>query len=83
MITKCKLLVIRLSTRDKIYFPGGLMVKKMPANVGDRRDVGLIPGLAGEGHGNPLQYSCLENSMSRGAWQTTVHTVGKSRTGLK
>ena len=83
MITKCKLLVIRLSTRDKIYFPGGLMVKKMPANVGDRRDVGLIPGLAGGGHGNPLQYSCLENSMSRGAWKTTFHRVGKSRTGLK
>ena len=46
-------------------------------------DLGLIPGLersAGEGNGYPLQYSCLENSMDRGAWRATVHGVGKSRT---
>ena len=46
-------------------------------------DLGLIPGLgrsAGEGNGNPLQYSCLENPMDRGAWQATVHGVAKSRT---
>jgi len=86
MITMYKLLVIKLSTKDKIYLQGGLLVKKMPTSVGDRRDVGLIPGLGrspGGGHGNPLQYSCLENSMDRGAWQATVHRVRKSRTGLK
>ena len=46
------------------------MVKNLPASTGDMRDVGLIPGLGrspGGGHGNPLQYSCLENSMDRGA----------------
>ena len=48
-----------------------LMVKNLPANEGDVRDVGSIPGLGrfpGGGHGNPLQYSCLENPMDRGAW---------------
>ena len=48
------------------------MVKNPPANAGDMRDAGSIPGLGkfpGGGHGNPLQYSCLENPMDRGAWQ--------------
>ena len=48
------------------------MIKNMPANAGDLREVGLIPGLGrspGGGHGNPLQYSCLENSVDGGAWQ--------------
>ena len=52
------------------------MVKNLPANEGDVRDVGLIPGSGrspGGGNGNPLQYSCLENSMDRGAWRATVH----------
>ena len=56
------------------------MVKTLPANAGD---VGLIPDLGrspGEGNGNPLQYYCLGNPMNRGAWQTTVHMVAKSRT---
>ena len=47
------------------------MVKNLPANAGDIRDVGSIPGLGrspGGGHGNPLQYSCLENPMDRGVW---------------
>ena len=51
------------------------MVKKPPASAGDVRDVGSIPGSGrspGEGYGNPLQYSCLENPMYRGAWQATV-----------
>ena len=55
-----------------------LVVKNLPANVGD---VGLIPGLGrfpGGGHGNPLHYSCLENPMDRGAWQATVHAVAES-----
>ena len=57
------------------------MVKNLPANSGDARDVGSIPGLgrsSGGGHGNPLQYYCQENSMDRGAWQATVHGVAKS-----
>ena len=61
------------------------MVKNPPANAGDIRDVGLIPGLGrfpGGGQGNPLQYSYLENSMDRGTWQTIVHGVAKSRTRL-
>ena len=60
-----------------------LVIKNQPANAGDLRDMGLIPSLRrslGEGHGNPLQYSCLENSMNRGAWRTTVHRVAKSQT---
>ena len=62
------------------------MVKNPPARAGDIRDVGSIPGLRrspGGGHGNPLQYSCLENPMDRGAWLATVHRVAKSQTQLK
>ena len=61
------------------------MVKNPPANAGDVRDVGLIPGSErspGEGNGNPLQYSCLENPMDGGAWLATVHGAAKSGTGL-
>ena len=53
------------------------------ANAGDMKDTGLIPGLGrspGEGHDNPLKYSCLENPMDREAWRATVHKVTKSRT---
>ena len=63
-----------------------LMVKNLPANAGDIKDVGLISRLGrspGGGNGNPLHYSCLENSMGRGAWQATVHGVTKSQTRLK
>ena len=63
-----------------------LGVKNQPANAGDGRDVGLISGLGrspGGGHGNPLQSSCLENPMDRGAYKATVHRVAKSRTQLK
>ena len=59
------------------------MVKDPRANVGDVSDVGSIPGSGrspGEGHGNPLQYSCLENPMDRGAWQALVHRVVQSQT---
>ena len=66
-------------------FPGGAGVKNLPANAGDTRDAGSIPGLGkfpGGGHGNPLQYSCLENSMDRGAWQATIHGTAKSCTQL-
>ena len=63
-----------------------LVVKNPPANAGDTRDAGLIPGLGrspGGGHGCPLHYSCLENPMDRRAWQATVHRVAKSWTRLK
>ena len=62
------------------------MVKNPPANTGDIRDACLIPGSGrppGGGHGNPLQDSCLENPLYRGAWQATVHGVAKSWTQLK
>ena len=61
-------------------FPGGSDGKEPACDVGD---TGSVPGSGrcpGEGNGNPLQYSCLENSMDRGAWQSTVHGVSKSQT---
>ena len=61
----------------------GSVVKNLPANAGDTRDMGSIPGsgrFSGIGNGNPIQYSCLENSMDRGSWQATVHRVVKSQT---
>ena len=64
-------------------FLGGLVLKNPPASTGDVRDAGSIPGSArspGGGHDNPLQYSCLEPTTDRGAWQATVHGVTKSRT---
>ena len=63
-----------------------LVVKNLPANEGDIRDKGSIPRSErspGGGHGNPLQYSCLENPMDRGAWRATVHRVARSQTRLK
>ena len=64
------------------------MVKNPPANGGDVKfqSLGSIPGLGRSpegGHGNPLQYSCLENPMNRGVWQAIVHGVAKSQMGLK
>ena len=62
-------------------FPGGIVVKNLPANAGDTRDADSIPGSGrstGEGNGNLLQYSCLENSMDRGALWATVHGVTKN-----
>ena len=67
-------------------FPSDAMTKNLSANTGDIRDVGSIPGsgrFPGGGHGNPPQYSCLENSMDRGAWWATVHGAAQSRTRLK
>jgi len=55
-----------------------LVINNLPANTGDIRDASSIPGSGrypGEGNGNPLQYSCLENPMDRGAWWATVHGV--------
>ena len=62
-----------------------LVVKKSSASAGDIRDMGLIPGSGrslGGGYGHPLQYSCQENPMDRGAWQAAVHGVTKSWTQL-
>ena len=61
---------------------GNPVVKNLPASAGDVIDTGSVPGLGrspGEGHGNPLGYSCLENPMDRGAWWVTVHGVTKIR----
>ena len=66
--------------------PGGRVVKNSPANVGDTRDTGSIPGSGrspGEGNGNPLQCSCLENPRDRGAWCAAVYGVAQSQTRLK
>ena len=63
-------------------FPGGSVVKNLPASAGD---ADLIPGLGqspGVGNGNPLQYSCLGNPMDRGAWQIIVHGLTKTWTRL-
>ena len=63
-----------------------LVVKNPTANAGDLRDVGLIPRserFPGKGHGNSLQYSCLENLIDRGVWQASVHRVVKRETRLK
>ena len=60
------------------------MVKNPPANAGDAGDAGSIPGSGrspGGGNGNPLQYSCLENPMNRGAWRAAVHRVESKRVG--
>jgi len=65
-----------------VGFPGSLDCKASAYNVGDPDS---IPGLGrcpGEGNGNPLQYSCLENSMDRGVWWALVHGVAKSQTRL-
>ena len=76
-------------THFNVPFRGSLValvVKNSPTNAGDIQDVGLIlgSGRTPEGeHGNPLQYSCLENPMDRGAWGTTVHGITQSQTGLK
>ena len=64
-------------------FSGGSVINNMPANAGDTGDAGSIPGsgrTSGGGNSNPLQYSYLENSVDRGAWQATVHRAAKSWT---
>ena len=71
--------MVLLGIRD-LGFPGGSVVKKLPANA---ENMGLILGLRrspGEGNGNPLQYSCLENSVDREAWWATAHGVTEGRT---
>ena len=75
-----KISLIEIRT-NQMGFPVVLVVKNLSANAGNIRDVSVILGsrrCSGEGHGNPLQYSCLEKPMGRGAWQATVHRVAKS-----
>ena len=67
-------------------FPGGSVGKESACKSGDAEDVGSVPRWRrspGGGHSNPLQYSCLENPMDRGAWRDTIHSVAKSRKRLK
>ena len=67
-------------------FPGGSTGKNLPTNAGDIRDSGSMSRLGrspGGRNGNPIQYTCLENPMDRGAWQATAHRVAKSQTQLK
>ena len=82
-----------MTEKNLLNFPYGmtwvsqmvLEVKNLPASAGDMGDAGSVPGLGrspGEGNGSPLQYSCLENPMARGAWRATVHGVTKSQTQL-
>ena len=71
------------SPMSYLGFPGGTVVKNPPANAGDTGDTGSIPGLGRSpegGHGNPLQYSCLGNSMDRGAWWAAVHGIAENWT---
>ena len=74
-----------LDSANKGFSQAALVVKNPPASEGDVRDMGSIPGLGRSlrgGHGNPLQYSCLENSIDRGARESTVHSASKSQTRL-
>ena len=67
-------------TRACVGLPRGSVVKNLPAKVGDARDVDLVPGLGRfpqGGNGDPLQYSCLENSMDRGAWWAIAQGVAR------
>ena len=77
--------VIQVAIDSKMGFPGDSVGKNQPANTGGTRDLHLILGLGrspGVGNSNSLQYSCVENSMDRGAWQATVHGAEKSQTRL-
>ena len=84
---KCPVENLALIVVQKLVgFPGDVSGKEPICNAGDIRDASSIPGLGrspGEGNGNPLQYSCLENSIDRGAWLATVYGVAKTSTGLK
>ena len=69
--------------KASLGFPGGSVLKNLPANAGDSKDGGLIPGSEkspGGGNGNPLWYSCLNDPIDRGAWKVIVHRVEKSQT---
>ena len=72
-----------MEVQGTLGFPEGTAVKNLPANAGGSRDTGSIPGsgrFPGVGNDDPLQYSCLENPMDRGAWQATLRKTANSRT---
>ena len=72
------MLIFILGSNNIGAFQVVLVLKNLPANAGDIRNVGLIPGSGGSpggGHGSQPQYSCLENPMNRGAWQAITHRV--------
>ena len=77
IVTLCGVIYILQRVTIRVWVSQvALLVKNLPANAGDVREAGSIPGMKrspGRGHGNPLQYSCLENPMVRGAWWATVH----------
>ena len=73
-------LILKLIMAIMLGFPGGLDGKESACNVGDPGSIPVLGRSLGDGNGNSLQYSCLENSMDREAWQATVHGVTKSRT---
>ena len=78
-------MLIACHSTKALGFPCGTSDKELFANAGDLRDMGLIPGSGrspGGGHGNPLQYSLLENLMDRGVWWATVHRVMTSGTHM-
>ena len=78
-------LCLYINLPSSLGFRSGSVVKNLPVNSGATGNLGSIPGLGrspGKGNGNPLQCSCLENPMDRGAWQATVHGVAKSWTRL-
>ena len=78
MMTDLHVVFVHEDIESHLGFPRGSDGKESPSNAGD---LGLTPGLGrspGEGNGNPLQYSCLENPMDRGAWQATLHGVARN-----
>ena len=72
-----------ITRQVQLYFPGGSDGKESAGNAGDPAWIIGLRGSPGEGNGSPLQYSCLENPMDRGAWRATVHGVAKSQTQLR
>ena len=73
-----RICLLKISVSNGSGFPGGTVVKNLPANAGDSRGRGSIPESGrspGEGNGHPLQYSCLESPMGKEAWRATVHRV--------
>ena len=71
--------LISIATKS-VGLPDDSMVKNSPAHAGDVGSILRLGRYSGRGHGNPLQYSCLENSMDRGTWWATFHRVAKSQT---
>ena len=75
--------MLQVPYRHYLGFPGGSVLKNPPVNAGDTSSILGLGRSPGEGSGNPLRYSCLDNPMDRGAWWATVHGVTKSRTQLR